>query len=128
LKKIAAISFLFVFVCAHTEIGQLLKLPVLLHHYLVHEEEDDNTTSFVDFLYEHYLEGSSHSSTDNEHQKLPFKSVDFSFAQSNFILETPFTFTVKPDKPIPSKINTIYSETSYSSSISPKIWQPPKSC
>jgi hypothetical protein len=127
LKKIAAISFLFVFLCAHTQVGQLLKLPVLLHHYLAHEEEDDHTTSFVDFLDQHYLEGSSHSSTDNEHQKLPFKSVDFSFAQSNFIIEAPFTFTVKPDKPI-SKINSIYSEIFFSSSISSKIWQPPKSC
>lgn len=128
LKKFAAISLLFIFLCAHTELGQLLKLPGLLHHYIVHNEEEDNSTSFIAFLYEHYAEESSHSSSNNEHQKLPFKSVDFSFAQANFICELPFIFKIKPDRIIPSKENIPYSEVFYSSSLSSNIWQPPKSC
>jgi len=128
LKKNATISFLFIFLCAHTELGQLLKLPVLLHHYIVHNEEEDNSTSLIAFLYEHYIEESSHSSSNNEHQKLPFKSVDFSFAQANFICEPPFIFKIKPDKLIPSKENILYSEAFSSSAVSSNIWQPPKSC
>lgn len=114
--------------CTHTELGQLLKLPVLLHHYIVHNEEEGNSTSFVAFLYEHYVEENSHSSTNNEHHKLPFKSFDFSFAQTNFICEQPFNLKIKPDKIIPSKENILYSEAFSSSTVSSNIWQPPKSC
>jgi len=121
-----AISFLFIFLCANTEIGELLKLPVLIHHYLEHHG-DDAGISFFDFLHKHYNEERSHSSSDTEHEKLPFKNTDIGFSQITLIHQPPILFEIKTDKPISTKENIIYSTAFHSSSHLSRIWQPPKS-
>jgi hypothetical protein len=127
LKKLIAISFLLIFVCANTEIGQLLKLPVLIHHYLEHHQ-DDTVVSFADFLHKHYDEENSHSSPNNEHEKLPFKSHDLGFSQTILAYQAPLEFQFKVDRPISKKENINYSTASYSAYTLANIWQPPKSC
>ena len=127
LKKWTAISFLLIFLCANTELGQLLKLPALIHHYLEHEE-DDAGISFISFLHKHYDEEKSHSSANNEHEKLPFKSHDLGFSQATFIFQTPVGFELQVDKTVIIKENISYSTPFYSSSLLSRIWQPPKSC
>lgn len=127
LKKLTAISFLLIFLCTNTELGQLLKLPVLIHHYLEHYD-DDGGISFVDFLHKHYDEKNSHPSANNEHQRLPFKSHDSGFLQTNLVFHLPVGFELKTEKPVSTKVTIIYSEAFYSSSIRSRIWQPPKSC
>lgn len=128
LKKLVAISFLFIFLCANTEIGQLLKLPVLLHHYLEHHEED-SSISFADFLHKHYNEKNAHSSTNNEHGKLPFKSHDIGMANNSIAYYVPVAFSFKVEVPSSTKVNIcIYDVAFNSSSHLAKIWQPPKSC
>lgn len=127
LKKITAILFLLIFLLANTEMGQLLKLPVLVHHYLEHHD-DDAGNSFVDFLHKHYAEQKTHPSANNEHEKLPFKSHDLGFSQTILSYQPPVEFEFKIDKPIPIKENIIYSTAFHSSSALANIWQPPKSC
>lgn len=127
LKKLTAISFLLIFLFANTEIRQLLKLPVLIHHYLEHHD-DDGGVSFADFLHKHYNEENSHPSTNNEHEKLPFKSHDLGFTQTTLVFQSPVGFELQTDKPASTKEKISYSEVFYSSSILSRIWQPPKSC
>jgi hypothetical protein len=127
LKKITAISLLVVFLAAYTEIGQLLKLPVLLHHYLEHHENDAATT-FADFLHHHYNEENSHPSHNNEHSKLPFKSQNMGVSQGSFAY-LPVVFESRKDivftvKQQPAFFNISFNVSSHLS----KIWQPPKSC
>jgi len=126
LKKLTAISLLLFFLFANTEMGELLKLPVLIHHYLEHHD-DDAGISFAGFLHKHYDEENSHPSPNNEHQKLPFKSHDLGFSQTTLVFQSPAVFELKIGNLLSTKINISYSEGFYSSSILSRIWQPPKS-
>jgi hypothetical protein len=126
LKKFTAISFLLIFGCANTELGQLLKLPVLVHHYLEHHDDDAGT--FANFLHKHYDEENSHPSPNSEHEKLPFKCHDLGFSQATFIYQSPFGFEIKNYRPVQSKQRAVYSVSFHSSYILSRIWQPPKSC
>lgn len=121
-----AISLLVILLCANTQVGQLLKLPVLIHHYFEHHY-DGGGIPFADFLYKHYYDEKSHSSPNNEHERLPFKSHDLGFSQTTLVFQSPVAFDLQTDKPIATKEITSYSEGFYSSFISSRIWQPPKS-
>lgn len=127
MRKLTAILLLLIFMCANTELGQLLKLPVLIHHYLEHHN-DDFSASFTDFLHKHYTEENSHPSTNNEHEKLPFKSQDVGFSQTTLIYQSPVGFELQLTKPASSKEKIIYTPNFYSSAILTKIWQPPRFC
>lgn len=127
-KKIIAISFIFIFLCANTEIGQLLKLPNLIHHFLEHHEHgDDHTVSFIDFVKSHYNSNKQHSDKDkhDNHQNLPFKTIN---TNVNTVLafenQAIFSFT----KPISIPINNTvpFHREFYSSFAFANIWQPPK--
>lgn len=107
--------------------GQLLKLPVLMHHYFEHHD-DDAGVSFADFLHKHYQEEHAHRSNNNEHERLPFKSHDLGFSQTTLVYEAPVSFEFKADKPITAKVNIIYSPAFRPTSVLSRIWQPPKSC
>ena len=107
--------------------GELLKVPILIHHYLEHHD-DDAGTSLADFLHKHYDEENSHPSPNAEHEKLPFKSHDLGFSQTTLVFQSPVGFELKTGYPISTKININYSEGFYSSSTVSRIWQPPKYC
>ena len=125
LKKLIAISFLVIFLCANTEMGQLLKLPVLIHHYLEHH--DDDGISFAKFLHKHYDEENSHPSHNNEHGKLPFKSHVLEFSHATLVFHSPAVFELNLERPFSTEVNISYAEGFYSSSLLSRIWQPPKS-
>jgi hypothetical protein len=82
-KRLSAISMMFVILCATTEMHQLLKLPVLLHHYLEHREKD-NSISFLAFLKEHYVHEHAQASR-HHHERLPFKSDNCAGAHISII-------------------------------------------
>jgi hypothetical protein len=127
LKKLTGILFLLIFLCATTETAQLLKLPVLLHHYLEHHS-DDTGKSFTDFLKQHYSEENSHTSENNEHQKLPFKYNDVGFWQVILVFQSAENFDFQTVRPVSTKENIVCSTAFLSFSVLSKIWQPPKFC
>jgi hypothetical protein len=72
MKKVTAIFFLFLFATSFTELGQLLKFPVLVQHYYSHQEKA--SISFYGFLQDHYT--SHRDDGDNkEDMQLPFKML-----------------------------------------------------
>lgn len=128
MKKRIAISFLFIFLCANTELGQLLKLPSLIEHFFDHHKhEDDHAISFIDFVKSHYNENHKHTDTDqhDEHQNLPFKTI-------NTNINTVIAFENQPIisfiKPISIVINNTvpYHKKFYTSDVFACIWLPPK--
>lgn len=126
LKKAIAILFLILFVFARTEAAELLKLPLLIHHYLEHHEED-NAVSFVDFLHQHYHEHAAHPSANHEHEKLPFKSHDLGFLQTSFVCERATFLIPEIVIQLPTRRNSSFKSTFFSSPFLSLIWQPPKS-
>ena len=127
MKKLTVISLLLIFLFANTEIGQLLKLPVLIHHYLEHHN-DEAGISLANFLHKHYNEENSHPSPNNEHEKLPFKSQVLGFSQTTLVFHSAICFEINSDKLLSTKVIINYSEGFYSSSLLSRIWQPPKFC
>ncbi|HSC53287.1 MAG TPA: hypothetical protein VLC98_06705 [Phnomibacter sp.] len=132
MKRLASISLLFIFLCANTAFGQLLKLPALVQHYFIHHDAPTNHNhhhhiSFWDFLKEHY--GQNNAATANTkhgHENLPFKGID-THAISTIVLIPQFEefsamvpVTALSAKKIPC-IPQPCSSTHLSS-----IWQPPR--
>ena len=55
--------------CANTSIGQLLKIPNLIEHYIEHKNELTTASiSFIDFLESHYSKNAENNK--EEHQDL----------------------------------------------------------
>jgi hypothetical protein len=122
---VIVIFFLFSFLSANTAFGEVLKLPLLIHHYMEHTQED-NDNSFIDFLAKHYGKDIHHHHNDNhhDHNNLPFKtinvhSVHLVYFQSSFI---------EFSKQIAEKeLKTpILQQQNYSNAYLNSIWQPPK--
>ncbi|MEY4260529.1 MAG: hypothetical protein RL656_1502 [Bacteroidota bacterium] len=75
MKKVVSISFLIVFLLANTELHEVLKVPLLLEHYILHKQEDKNQ-SFLTFIYKHYVSVQDHFHLQNDHDGLPLKTKD----------------------------------------------------
>lgn len=126
MKKTVAILFMFLFLTAHTVLGQVLRLPILIHHYIEHVELENK--SLIDFLSEHYADKINHpDDKHHDHEKLPFKTIDnhhsapiIDYKPSYSIPSLKcFPQTRKVDGPIQGPQN---SSNAYLNSI----WQPPK--
>lgn len=124
-RKVLSLIFLFIFLSAYTAFGEVLKLPLLIHHYIEHVQED-NDLSIVDFLVKHYSGKIQHHHKENnhEHEKLPFKSSDSHFTHIVSTIPQPapsqtITITTKLKK-------TIHSQQDYSNACLNNIWQPPR--
>ncbi|KKX48475.1 hypothetical protein L950_0220790 [Sphingobacterium sp. IITKGP-BTPF85] len=74
-EKVLAIFFLTTYLISTTELGQLLKFPMLVEHYFEHKEKSPQI-SVIEFLALHYegnhLENHPHDDDYDQDQKLPF--------------------------------------------------------
>lgn len=128
MKKIITISFLFIFLCANTEIGQLLKLPNLIEHFFEHHNhKDEHSISFIDFVKSHYNDNHKHSDTDkhDEHQNLPFKTINTNI-NTVIVFEKQPIFSFRKPISIAVKNTVPYHREFYTSNVFACIWLPPK--
>lgn len=122
MKKVIAIFFIFSFLSANTALGEFLKLPLLIHHYIEHNQ-DNNSHSFLDFLTMHYRADDNHHHNDSEHEHLPFKTVNSSVQDVDFI---PLLFDF-PSQLVENKLKLpIRQQQKYSNAYLDSIWQPPQ--
>lgn len=128
LRKNIVISFIFVFLCANTEIGQLLKLPNLIKHFLEHHDHDDNDNdhaiSFIDFIIIHYNNNQQRNDKDN-HQDLPFKTINSS-ANTVLAFQSPIVFSFCEPATIFINSTVPFRKEFYTSDVFACIWLPPK--
>lgn len=127
MRRLLAILFLFTFLNANTAFGEVLKLPMLVQHYIEHTQEDNNTSLF-NFLVQHYTGDINHhhQSDHNHHDKLPFKTTDGHFSSIVSIVSPPFFVithktVVTADLKLPA-----YNQQNYSNAYLSTIWQPPR--
>ncbi len=115
---------LLTIVSSKTEMHEVFKFPLLLHHFFEHRE-DDKSISFIDFIQMHYSEG-SHQKQNHHHEKLPFKShctqLNYSIADVIFNADIAIQFELSPGLKTPA----IYQEPYYGLTGLDNIWQPPK--
>lgn len=125
MKRLAVFLFLTSYLLCATELNQLLRIQVLVEHFLEHRQLKKDIT-FLEYLSNHY----SNEESDNDDQRdrqLPFKSTQ---SQLLFINE----YVANNSEGIPvcftSLINTLnsqYKNPDLGSEYSSNIWQPPKS-
>ena len=76
MKKRAAYIFLAIYLLGATQLHQLLKMPLLIEHYLEHKLDNGNL-SLIGFMYQHYVGDDGNANDDQKDQNLPFKSAHF---------------------------------------------------
>jgi hypothetical protein len=122
MKKCFAIVLLSIFMCANTSIGQLLKIPNLIEHYIDHKNDSSTSSiSFVDYLVIHY---SKNAENHLDHQDLPFKTFDTS--TSSLFVFTHFNYQIPVVKSWVSNQKLFLYCESFQSNLIPSIWLPPK--
>lgn len=126
LKKRIAISFVLIFLVSTTELGQVLKFPILIGHFVEHKTNNP-ALSVWNFLLLHYND--SHKVDDDPtDDKLPFVSHA---PILSIICIVSSSASLKIDK---VKINTTHNkihafdENEIESRYLSAIWQPPKLC
>ena len=127
MKKIVTIAFLFAFLCANTEIGQLLKLPNLIHHFSDHQKDNNgHNISLIDFLGTHYNDNKPHSNQEKDnHQSLPFKTINQS-VNTVLAFENIIEFSFRAPNIISVNSTVFFHPEFYNSDVFPCIWLPPK--
>jgi hypothetical protein len=126
LKKLFAISFLFIYLFSTTELHQLLKAPLLVEHFIEHREENKGITLWQ-FFYVHYAMGDVKDADYEKDMKLPFKT--HSNWVSSFSNDLPST-KVSIEKPIQflQKKSFATKDQFLLTSFLSNIWQPPRIC
>lgn len=126
MKKLLAIFFLFTFINGYTAFGEVLKLPILVHHFIEHTQEDKAVRIF-DFLVQHYANKINHQHQNNqsEHEKLPFKTIN-SHPSSAVSIVSSFFFVISHNNAVIVDLQKpAYNEQDYPNTFLSSIWQPP---
>lgn len=125
LRKFISIFFLAVYLLSTTQMFELLKMPLLVEHYIEHKEENKNL-SFLDFLEFHYLYGNPKDADYDKDMKLPFKTIScLGNSTSIFIPQTGTDINKITSFVDDYKGSSEYS-FHYTRSFFSSIWQPPK--
>ena len=126
MKKKLVILFLgSVYLFGATDADQLLKLPLLITHYVKHKKENPQTT-FNSFLKMHYVDPQPFDEDYQQDMKLPFKTIThLSFRSIPSLLSQPPVVKhhiLKINREVPPTSN----EAVFSSLLVHKIFQPPR--
>lgn len=108
-----------------TEFDQLLRVPILIAHFVEHRQESKDI-SFGEFMLIHYVEEYSFNGDYEQDTNLPFKSVDGNTIQvAAFIPLINSCLKAKPIYTESGKYNP-YEECFIDNAYLSSIWQPPK--
>lgn len=125
MRKHIAIVLVSIYLFSITEVHQLLKMPLLVEHYLAHKNANKEL-SLLSFLEMHYLNG-SHMDADSTHDmQLPFKNLQDN--HPNVVVTLPsdyFFFETIPNIKQQGSIIVSKSQVLESNYLK-SIWQPPK--
>lgn len=109
-----------------TQLSELVKLPLMVEHYVEHKEKNSNLTIWG-FLRIHYQGKDVFDADYDKDMKLPFKS----YTSICSVVFYPLTQEYKTIQ----KINYKYKKQNlytysflYSSTFLSSIWQPPRNC
>lgn len=75
MKRLVILSVMLIYLFGSTQVGQLVKLPILVQHYFEHKS-DNPGISLLAFLQMHYNEKVVIDDDYKRDMQLPFKTVD----------------------------------------------------
>ena len=76
MKKRAAYLFLAIYLLGATELNQLLKMPLLIEHYMEHKL-DNGSLSLLSFMYMHYVGDDGDATDEQKDQNLTWRAEDY---------------------------------------------------
>ncbi|WOC51204.1 hypothetical protein BPO_0557 [Bergeyella porcorum] len=127
MKRLIPYLFIILYLTSFSEVRQVLKLPLLIEHYLTHKQQNEEMT-LATFFRIHYLEPQVQDADYEQDMQLPFKQIDLvsmalgiAFPQKQMQLY----FTKEPTNYREQSHNFAYVEPFYPS-VFTSIWQPPK--
>lgn len=124
MKKLLAISLLFLYIFGATEACQLFKVPAMIMHYVEHKAENPSITVYQ-FFKIHYFDDTVHDSDYQHDQRLPFKVTDNH--STSLVCVVPGRAVIQAKvKRIPLKKYTIFNTYIPSNLFDKGIFQPPK--
>jgi hypothetical protein len=123
-KKVFILLFVQLYLLSATDLGQLVKLPFVWEHYQMHQSIEP-TVTFLEFITSHYLESDSQAPDKNQHQHLPFKSINTHFMQVVADMHQP-TVIVKSLLDFNSLSTSFPKVVFHLNELTYTIWQPPK--
>lgn len=125
MKKVVSISFLVIFLFANTELHEVLKVPLLLEHYMLHKQEDKNQ-SFLTFIYKHYVSVQDHFHLQNDHDGLPLKTKDCIKYNPGIVSFLVIPYARLQEAPYQLKQRIFFKKVFLSNVNQGNIWQPPQ--
>lgn len=125
MRRFTAVLLLASILLTQTELHQLLKLPVLLHHYLEHRSHDKQL-SIGGFLQMHYFNGNPKDADHARDMQLPFKAHDCHLA-AEFSPVIPHCYVLSFHMLRAEEIQLPdYHPEGLSSLHKSDVWQPPR--
>ncbi len=110
---------------ACTEFDQLLRIPLLISHFMEHKEES-KAISFSEFMLIHYVEEYSSNGDYERDMDLPFKSLDGNSIQ--VVASIPPNDCYLKAKPVYTNGGKykLFEESFIDNAYLSSIWQPPR--
>ncbi len=126
MKQLVSIVLLTSFLLGGSLMTELMKMPILVQHYLEHKAEN-NKLSVEGFLKMHYASKQALNESHNKGGKLPFKTCTCHIAILMIHSQVPIFFNfIRPTYFTQKSIATPSNCMAYNSSYLNHIWQPPK--
>lgn len=123
MRKNLTILFFITFLTFGTEFSQVLRLPLLISHFIEHNTEENSTLE--EFFIDHYLISHDNDGDKTKDENLPFK-VSSSSQSLNLISFESQLESHKLDISTPSNFLLPKDDNFKQSMLSNAIWNPPK--
>ena len=124
LKRISTIFLFSILLFSQTELHQLLKLPVLLHHFFEHKNDSQNIT-LSQFIFLHYFNNHPIDGDHEQDMQLPFKTSDCLLAITSNEIPEPIVIAIQP-LPVATKSSPKVKSDWNPSSYIVDIFRPPQ--
>jgi len=124
-KKAVAIFLMALYLLGTTEAGQVLKLPLLVEHYIKHKGESPGIT-IASFFRMHYVDPQPYDADYRQDMELPFKTCLYFFTltpPSILPILPQLSFKVPTQVPVKRKI---INDEIPPCLLSHSIFQPPR--
>lgn len=125
MKKILVIISLFSIVFSATELYQLLKIPVLIAHYLEHQSKETGM-GIADFFSVHYSKAIAEDEDAERDMQLPFKTHECAGQLLVAIDDNGEPFTLQSPMREVRHTRLCMQENALPSGFYTDIWQPPR--
>lgn len=115
---------LALFLLSFTPLKEIIKVPVLIHHFNDHRKESC-TLSFVEFLKLHYSNNQHIHHENGDHQNIPFKQ-NIDFHTSVYFFKQVNDFSLFSEFSVDLPVRLFYYTKHISSDYLSRLYQPPR--